>query len=417
MNIQKVSIKKFNILEDFEAALNGNHILLLGDNAVGKSTLLRFIQIALGDQNHIPPNAQGEGEIITNKNGEEFKFHLKFKDGKPVVTVTSPQGLKDSRKGAIAAIVGALDFDIDEFVEMSKSEKGRKQQIEIVTGFLPDDVKQELAKFEAHVKSSYDERTDLNKLIKEKDAAIKLNPVYNLVGQKFEQVNIDEVYTQLKATQTNNENIIKVESGIAEKGEKLAETDFKINSLLAEIEGLKLVKENTQTDINKGVEWLNTHHKQDISEFEETIKNATQKNKMYDESIKLAKDVELLKTMKMESGELTAKIDSTKEAIANTIRDMESPIDGLMFDDETLLYNGVPVNPDTLSTSEIMELGIRLKMAENPDLGILFIERGESLGTDRLKVIKEIADKAGWQIIMEQVERGTKKLHLEIMAD
>jgi len=42
---------------------------------------------------------------------------------------------------------------------------------------------------------------------------------------------------------------------------------------------------------------------------------------------------------------------------------------------------------------------------------------GESLGTDRLKVIKEIADKAGWQIIMEQVERGTKKLHLEIMAD
>jgi len=43
--------------------------------------------------------------------------------------------------------------------------------------------------------------------------------------------------------------------------------------------------------------------------------------------------------------------------------------------------------------------------------------RSYQLGTERLKTIKEIADKEGWQIIMEQVERGTKKLHIEIMAD
>ena len=82
-----------------------------------------------------------------------------------------------------------------------------------------------------------------------------------------------------------------------------------------------------------------------------------------------------------------------------------------------MFYNGIPVNPDNLSTSEIIELGIKLKMAENADLGILFIQRAESIGLERFKLIKEIADSNGWQIIAEQVERGNKKLHIEILGD
>jgi hypothetical protein len=62
-----------------------------------------------------------------------------------------------------------------------------------------------------------------------------------------------------------------------------------------------------------------------------------------------------------------------------------------------------------------MHLGIKLKMAENPDLGILFIQRGESLGAQRLKDIQDLAKKYDWQIIMEQVERGNEKLTIEIM--
>jgi hypothetical protein len=54
-------------------------------------------------------------------------------------------------------------------------------------------------------------------------------------------------------------------------------------------------------------------------------------------------------------------------------------------------------------------------MAENKDLGILFIQRGESLGAKRLKEIQEMAQKYDWQIIMEQVDRGNEKLTIEIM--
>ena len=93
---------------------------------------------------------------------------------------------------------------------------------------------------------------------------------------------------------------------------------------------------------------------------------------------------------------------------------MAVPVDGLQFDDDMLIYKGIPVSEASLSTSEIMELGLLMKVAENKGLGILFLERGESLGAQRLKDIQAMAAKNNMQLIIEQVERG-KSLHIEIM--
>ena len=440
MNILKVKIDKFKKLEDFEANFDGHHVLLLGDNEVGKSTLIQFLQIALGDQKHVPPGAEGSGEVIITKDGNELTCSVEFnKDGNAVLNITGKGVSIDNKKSAIANLFGINELDVFEFVELSKSTAGRKKQIEIVKSFYDQDTKNSLAYHEANIKNDYDERTSLNKLIKEKETAIKLNDLYSttLVDIKrvyndetkktdiicsfpkegFAEINIDNVYEQLKAAQKINENVVKVEEGIKDKQSKISEHELKIKALKAEIEGIELHKANLETDIKNGQVWLQTNTKKDISSFEETIKGATLNNNRYALAMKLKTDIETVEKMKDEAGELTVKIDSSKEAIANTVREIGGPIDNLGYDDETLLWNGVPVNPDSLSTSQIMELGVRLKMAENPDLGILFIPRGESLGLERKRVIKEMADTAGWQIIMEQVQEGTEELTIQIMAD
>jgi hypothetical protein len=56
-------------------------------------------------------------------------------------------------------------------------------------------------------------------------------------------------------------------------------------------------------------------------------------------------------------------------------------------------------------------------MAENPDLGVLFIEHGESIGQERFDYIKNLAKKHDWQLLIEQVERGKDKLEIQIIAD
>lgn len=418
MKIQEVKIKEFKCLKDIEKEIKGNNIVLMGDNGVGKSSFIQFIEIALGKQTNIPPNATGEGEVITDKNGNKYTFTVKFKDGKPVVTVTSPDGLKDARKGTIAGIVGALDFDIDEFMELSKTEKGRKQQVEIFKSFLSEDVRKEISRFEANVKSNYESRTETNRSLKEKEAVVNSNPLLKEIGiSKFEKVDTKEVYAQFETANESNNKIKDVISRVEQRKAEIKSKGDQILKLQLELDRLKddshaLTEQNKSADI-----WLKKKENQiiDLSQFEEKIKSASEINKRFDAAEQLKKDIAIVEKLKEEAGELTAKVESEKQAILDAIRDMETPIEGLSFDDEQLIYNGIPVNPDSLSTSEIMELGIRLKMAENPELGILFIQRGESLGAKRLQEIQSIADKAGWQIIMEQVERGKEKLHIEIM--
>jgi len=155
----------------------------------------------------------------------------------------------------------------------------------------------------------------------------------------------------------------------------------------------------------------------DISAFEATISTATERNNEYNAAIAIKRELETVEKLKEESGELTAKIEAERGAIETAIRDMKTPVEGLSFDDEQLLYNNVPVHPASLSTSEIEELGIRLKIAENPELGILFIGRAESIGAKRFDVIRKIAKDLNLQIIGEEVKRGQEKLTIEIIAD
>lgn len=78
MRILKVKIDKFKVLEDFEADLNRANIFLVGENGVGKSSVMQFIEIALGRTDNIPADAMGKGEVITDKDGNKFTFKVEL---------------------------------------------------------------------------------------------------------------------------------------------------------------------------------------------------------------------------------------------------------------------------------------------------------------------------------------------------
>ncbi len=420
MNVQTVKISDFKILKDLEVGVAGNHILLCGDNGVGKSSFIQFIEIALGKQTNVPPNATGKGEVIFDYNGKPLTCKVSFKDGKPVLKVSGEGISIDNNKGAIASLFGAVDFDPNKFVELSKSKAGRVEQVDEFKKFLDPEFIAGIAKFKSDVKNNYDSRTEINQDIKKLNGATSLNPLNNLPNselEKLKDVDTVQAMAQLTAANTKNANYDKVFSGLETRANTIKDKIGKIAELKQQIEDLNEEIKVIDKEVKDGEKWLKANPKIDTEAIEKTISDASEINKKAASAKQLIADRALIEKYTEEAGELTVKIETSNEAINEAIREMESPIAGLSFDEETLIYNGVPVNPDTLSTSEIMELGIRLQMAKNPNLGIIFIQRGESLGADRLKAIKNLADSEGWQIIMEQVERGTKKLHVEIMAE
>ena len=413
MKIKLVDIEKFKVLENLHKEINGNNIMLIGDNGVGKSSFIQFIEIALGKSTNIPPDAIGKGYIVVDKDGKEWTFKVKVNDGKSQVTITSPEGLEDKRKGSLSTLIGAMEFDILEFVELSKSSVGRKKQIEIYKGFLPKDIITEIDRLEANVKSKYDERTELNKGLKALEIEVQahsLNAFMDSKLQEFQPTDTKAVYEKIREAQKHNEKIKEVEN-------RMAERNRAIEKALAEIKKLQSEIDANETLNSQAKDWLKDKAVIDTIPFETEISTAEETNTKHRAAQELIRKRKQFEETKSEAGEMTALIESERQAISDAIKDMGEVVPGLSFDAENLLYNGVSVSPDSLSTSEIMELGIRLKMAENPELGILFIQRGESLGAKRLEDIKAIAKKSGWQLIMEQVQRGKERLEIELIND
>jgi len=418
MRVQTVKVKKFKVLENFEADIKGNNVFLVGENGLGKSSLINAIKIALGDQSHIPPSGEGEWTVVTTKENGTYQFRVKLKDGKAVVEVTSPDGLKDSRKGTIAALTGAMSFDIDEFLKLSDSKAGQKKQVEIYKSFFDAEIIKELDKYAVNVKALESQRTEIGRDRDRLKSVIESSTLKNEIDlTKFKEVDTAVLLDSLNKANTKNETIKGVVTATAEKLSNANKCDASIKELEEKIALLKEQKEGFLADHKKGSEWLKESKNQpiDTTDIQTQINDASDTNKKAAIAKQLQADREAYALAVEEYGTATANIESQRESISIAIKEMDTPVEGLSFNDDTLVYNGIEVSLSTLSTSEIMELGILMKIAENKELGILFLEHGESLGAKRLKDIQEIAAKNNMQLIIEQVERGKEKLTIEIM--
>lgn len=415
----EVVIKDFKALKNVKADINGCNVFLRGPNRVGKSSFMDFIEIALGKSSIVPPNTNVEGQVIVDKDGNKYKFDVKLDNkGKPKVTVTLPDGDKDTSKSVIAGIVGINSFNIDDFVNLSTTDAGRKKQVEEFKKFLDEETRTFLAKYEKSIKDKYNERTDLNRDLKKLEGSIELHPMYNHVHELeiFTEIKTEDVVAGMKSVQAHNEKVRKVISNMDERNKDIERNNTKIAELERQIAELK--KDNdTKTDLNdQANEWLKTNKIKPTDEMEKMLADASKTNQDYANAQDLAKELKKLRDVKSDVDRLTEEIDSEREMIKNAIRDMEGPVDGLTFDEDQLLYKGIPVHPNSLSKSDIKKLGIRLKIAENPELP-LFIHEAESLDDDSLREIQELADEYDLQIFAEEVQRSKKReLKIEIIG-
>lgn len=409
MKILKVSINKFKALEDFDADINGKNVFVVGENGVGKSTFLQAIDIALGKKKKLPTGETGEWSVVADKEGREWKFRVRMKDGKPTVETTSPEGVRDVRVSALKQVTGAVDFDIDEFVTLSETEAGRKKQVEIYKSLLDQEVQDFVKNHELKIDGHYRDRSDINRDIKRLKGAVKDHPLYGQRLNDQKKIDTSQIREQIISASKTNENVEKVQNGVEERAREITEVE-------EEIARLQKKRENLIAEKEKGEKWLKSNSKIDISGLSDELEKAEVHNKRVSDLELLEQKQLEIEKLEDESGEMTALIDSCRQAVQDCIRDCDLPVEGLAFDEDRLMYNEIPVEVGSLSTSEIMELGVRMKIVENPEIPLI-IQRGESLGSERLKTILEIAKQYNMQVLTEEVRRGEDNLRIEFVAE
>lgn len=416
MKIKKFKIKNFRNIAELEAEPNGCHVLLLGDNSVGKSSTIEAILSCLGKKdNPLNPVQFGKdnAEIeVESTDGTVFKVKYN-KRGDPSFEVIAPNGLKDSRKSAIQQVVGKdIDFDVYEFVRWSKSAEGRRKQIELVKSLLPNGIIEQFNDIERQIATAEKLRTEIGRNRDMFEAMMK--------GAKIEQYDIENYTEKIdsaslvkKINEANeiNDKRKRAIDALNNHKDRISEIDALIETLIKE-------KQERAVKIEKINEWLDANKEVDTSELTEKLSKITEHNLKVEKVIEYNKNSEKYDELNKQYVSLSQEIQKKREKKKSLIADCGAiPIKGLWFDEDRLYLGKVPIDSDTLSTSQIMHLGVQIQCAKNPRMKIMCIARGESLGTARLKEIQKLAEQYGYEIIMEQVIRDEEELRLEFYCD
>jgi hypothetical protein len=127
----------------------------------------------------------------------------------------------------------------------------------------------------------------------------------------------------------------------------------------------------------------------------EEINRQVRANKAYEEAEEQAK-----KFKKM-SDDLTAQIDKVDQEKEAQLKAAKFPVDGLSFDSEGVLYNGVPFGQ--ASQAERIKVSVSIAAALNPKLRIALIRDGSLLDSESMELLKKIAEEKNMQIWIESV--------------
>jgi hypothetical protein len=433
LRILEAEIKNFKGISYKKIDFDGRSVFIIGKNRAGKSSLIQAIFSPV-DASFIPSEPIKKGEekghvelmIGGTLDGEKVKytiglyFSAEHKRGRLNV-LNADGGKLGSKRAIVDSLVGAIGFDIMAFLRLGVTSSGKvstsgvREQIELLKGFMPYDVKEAFSALEAEAKEVYSERAEKNLEIK------------NINGQIAEieltQEEID-TYSVRKDAEVVTEKISKL-SGEIEKWNRAdtAQEQYRknIRNIHEEMGILsdklrELQKDMSVNEVNlqKTKKWIHKNpDKPSIDSLTEELTAINYHNSWHEEIMKLEKKQISIKDLEKVSEQKTSRLKSIQAEKQELFADNPLPVKDLIFDEDQIYYKGLPFNEDQHSTSVMIGVGIRIGMGKNPNLKLLTIKDGSLLDKETMKFILKICAKEGYQILIEKVDHEGGDLEVQ----
>ncbi len=387
-----------------------------GKNGSAKTTLIDGLFGAVIGIRHFGKSAwrvikQGENKalmkvIIGNRERQiEIRRSITKKtDEKGVVSTGGSLIIKDTAGGNLdqAFLNGLLsEFTVN---PLAFAKRAPKEQIEIVKqlgGINTDKIEQ------AH-EATYQERTIVNREVKRLDALVT-----SLVCDTTEPVDVKELFAERQViadynTEQDNRERARnnCKEDVARYKEDISEADAEIERLRAQAKILqekKTVSLNNIKVIENGLKSKPEPEEQKpFDAIDERIANVNLVNKRAEQYRQYQDAVTRQKHGKKSTDQLTAKLGELEKEKKDAILNSKLPFKNIEFDDDAgILIDTIPFSQK--SSAEQLRISTRLGMEMHPDLRILFIEGGSLLDEESFKVIKEMAFRHNYQVLVESV--------------
>lgn len=383
-NVQKIKV--------VEIRPDGNLVVIGGKNAQGKTSVLDAIEQAFAGKRALKDKPVREGadysETEIELDGDFIVRRKTHKDGRSELAVHDKHGGKYSSPQKLLDSFSAK-FTFDPLRFKSLDSKAQADLLKELLGLNFDAL-------DAKRKAAYDERTEVNREIKNLEghlSQLQTDPSVGLelvsaaeLVKEFEQLN------QHFADKQGIENRIEYH---VQQGKEKAAT---IERLKQEIEQHVSEIKNLQTE-------LNGYQADDQrAELQQRITDIDVVNDKVRANLQAKKLTESLSAENQRAHALSQTIDKIDAEKVRLLAEANMPVEGLSVDENSVSYNGVPFSQ--CSAAEQLRVSVAMGIALNPKLKVLLVRDASLLDEDNLALVANMAAQHDCQVWLERVGEG-----------
>lgn len=425
LKIVSAEIKNFQSLKMKKVDIAGRSVAVIGKNDGSKSALIRAIQSPLTSKVPDTPITKGEDEgsvIVELKgfyDGEEktFRYSIYFdeKNQKGRITVKDEDGNEYKNKDIQQSIIGDISFDPFDFVRMGRTSTGKvsktgvRDQINMLMEFISEEDRQKLLELDADKEKAKEDKKMTKREIENIKLAISEHGIPEEDAEKYSEDKSKELEKQEQKLSKASESNSKVESvkyKLENKKEKLQANVERMVELKAEIKKLEDENDDLAEDIKNGDEWLEKHDKEEdtTSAIIDKIQELREHQTMHGKIKQLIEKRALLEEKEKAYTDFDDKMKKAEVDKKKIFSESALPVKELEFNEEQILFKGVPLDEEHHPKSIIISIGVKIAMALNPNLKCIFIHDGSLLDKKTYEWLLKYVEKNDYQLIIEMVD-------------
>ena len=414
MNILQLSITDLKKVSAIEInPEDGKPIVLTGDNANGKSSVLESIILALSNKGLEDPIRHGRPsasvKLVLGTDKAEYFLERKVTKKGDYLTLLDAMGVPVQKAQTfLNGIIGNYAFDPLEFTKLKA-----KDQVEALKSAAGLD----FSEVDAERAAAYAERTAVTRDGKELAAQLAAVPEPR-EGTPEEEVSAAKLMETLRAME-------KSASHLAVAKRQVKEAMEKEEAALGEMERIKerfavaeahhatcavviddMQKILTAAEESAPDESAIEYARSEISAIDTTnarIRSARQHREL---SAKL-------KDLRLKVASLNRTIEVVDERKSEAIKNANLPLEGLELTDDGVMFNGTFFTQ--LSTAEQIRISTLVAMSQNPGLKIIIIREGALMNTANLALVSKLAADRGFQLWIEKFQESPSNIGFHII--
>ncbi len=397
MKIIKLVTQNVKRIKAVEITPEGSLVVIGGNNAQGKTSVLDSIMYALGGASTLPPKPlrQGakKGKVVLDLGEIKVTRTITSKTNQLVVEsadgekYTSPQAILDK-------LTGKLTFDPLTFSRMAP-----KVQLET----LKELVGMDFSDLDDYYKKTYEERSGVNVKIKHLAGQIQGLPDIDK-SVPPEEVSVTDLMSELERRQKVNDDNASEQQALEDIGRERGLATQRCDEAKAQLKKCEAAVKICETGHERAKELNDKLVDVDVEEVRNKINSADAVNTtIRNNKLRLEKMTEWQKQKEIEAA-LTDALDSNRNERADRMAEADMPVGGLGFGEDGVLFNGSPW--EQCSSAEQLRVSVAMGLAINPKLKVILIRDGSLLDDDSLKTVAMMAADADAQIWMERVGKG-----------